>query len=646
MTSRLHSLIKKLKTSNLKLKTVLAFSYLIICRLVPALFIYKKVIQEERSRNVLGLIKEYKLLSNGVKNAKLKSQIRNHMHLCLSRIISVYPYLTMRNPKCQIRNSIFVIQYSIFKKYLGMLLGLFLVVFGFTNVYAQNQIITPEPSSISVGPGSEFSFSVKYDVSDGNNMLTGIGIRIHYNSDILEYVEFSNVFDKGSPNITGTPQDDTENWDNDYDTDKILIIFWSGSNWPGEDLPLTLFDITFKVKQGVGLGVDTFINFTAPDTASGYGFESTPIKVKIEEGANHPPVAEDQSVETYKNTSVDITLKATDEDNDLLTYSIVDNPDHGTLSNFDSDAGTVTYTPDTDYTGSDSFTFKASDGKEDSNVATVSITVVEGEGYQSITPDPISINAGPGDEFTFSVMYDASSNALTGIGFYIHYSSNFLDFIEVSNVFEKGFMGLIGPEDDIDDRDNNPITNKRFLVSWEDLTPPPSWPGSKLPLSLMDITFHVKEWICPPFETSINFTKKDTAQGYAFLSTPMKLHIVSFHLDIDDNGEVEALTDGLLVIRYLFGFRGEDLIDGAIGANANRYDPDEIADWIETGILEEYLDIDDNGAVTSLTDGLLVIRYLFGFRGEDLVIGATGPDGKRTESSEIVEYIEENLMPF
>ena len=206
-------------------------------------------------------------------------------------------------------------------------------------------------------------------------------------------------------------------------------------------------------------------------------------------------------------------------------------------------------------------------------------------------------------------------------------------------------MGLTDPEDDIDDKDGNIFTDKRFLVAWADLTPPPSWPGTELPLSLMDITFHVKGWICPPLDTSINFSVKDTAQGYAFLSTPMKLHVVSFHLDIDDNGKVEALTDGLLIIRYLFGFTGEDLVDGAIGSGANRDNPDEIADWIETGILEGHLDIDDNGAVTPLTDGLLIIRYLFGFTGGDLVMGATDPAGGRISPDEIVDYIEEYLMP-
>ncbi len=39
--------------------------------------------------------------------------------------------------------------------------------------------------------------------------------------------------------------------------------------------------------------------------------------------------------------------------------------------------------------------------------------------------------------------------------------------------------------------------------------------------------------------------------------------------DVDGNGEKEALTDGLLLIRYLFGFRNDSLIANAIGIRAN-----------------------------------------------------------------------------
>jgi hypothetical protein len=41
-------------------------------------------------------------------------------------------------------------------------------------------------------------------------------------------------------------------------------------------------------------------------------------------------------------------------------------------------------------------------------------------------------------------------------------------------------------------------------------------------------------------------------------------------LDVDGNGVADALTDGLLIIRHLFGFTGNTLIDGAVATNCAR----------------------------------------------------------------------------
>jgi hypothetical protein len=89
---------------------------------------------------------------------------------------------------------------------------------------------------------------------------------------------------------------------------------------------------------------------------------------------NFPPVAINQQVTTSKNIAKAITLTASDPNNDPLTYSIVTQPAHGTLT---GTAPNLNYNPDTDYVGADSFTFKANDGIVDSNIATVSITVID-----------------------------------------------------------------------------------------------------------------------------------------------------------------------------------------------------------------------------------------------------------------------------
>ncbi len=90
------------------------------------------------------------------------------------------------------------------------------------------------------------------------------------------------------------------------------------------------------------------------------------------QAVNHAPVANNQSVTTAQNTAVGITLTATDADGNPLTFAIVAGPSHGSLS---GTAPNVTYTPASNYSGPDSFTFTANDGTADSNVATVSITV-------------------------------------------------------------------------------------------------------------------------------------------------------------------------------------------------------------------------------------------------------------------------------
>ena len=52
-------------------------------------------------------------------------------------------------------------------------------------------------------------------------------------------------------------------------------------------------------------------------------------------------------------------------------------------------------------------------------------------------------------------------------------------------------------------------------------------------------------------------------------------------LDIDGDGESKPLTDGLLLIRYLFGFSGDSLISGAIGDGAERDTAEEVEAYIK-----------------------------------------------------------------
>ena len=91
---------------------------------------------------------------------------------------------------------------------------------------------------------------------------------------------------------------------------------------------------------------------------------------------NDATVASNVSAATVENSNATIHLVASDADFDALTYAIVSSPTNGSLGTVVG--STVTYTPTNNYTGFDSFTFKANDGNSDSATRTVSIKVFEG----------------------------------------------------------------------------------------------------------------------------------------------------------------------------------------------------------------------------------------------------------------------------
>jgi len=100
--------------------------------------------------------------------------------------------------------------------------------------------------------------------------------------------------------------------------------------------------------------------------------DSVPATVPIKEAPNLPPVAESHSVTTTEDTPVEISLIGSDPDSDPLTYCMVTDPSHGSLIGTEPN---LIYTPSPNFYGSDSLTFKVNDGKADSALAIVSITV-------------------------------------------------------------------------------------------------------------------------------------------------------------------------------------------------------------------------------------------------------------------------------
>ena len=152
-----------------------------------------------------------------------------------------------------------------------------------------------------------------------------------------------------------------------------ITVTWTGANeyFGGENTQYGQHQI---ILEGGALQPDTFVN-------------------------HDPTVADLNLTLSQGEVLTEVPFKAMDADYDLLSFTVVDGPDHGTFgqeTRFDGNfypfhqghyftslhyhadflsGNLFHYTPDAGFTGTDSFTVRATDGQGNSNVATITITV-------------------------------------------------------------------------------------------------------------------------------------------------------------------------------------------------------------------------------------------------------------------------------
>jgi len=148
---------------------------------------------------------------------------------------------------------------------------------------------------------------------------------------------------------------------------------------PGSPIPLPGSPAIDHGSPTIGTGVHDCINVdqkghARPSDGNGDGVARCDIGSRETDAADQAPVAKDDTLVVDENQSADGALHATDADGGPLYFYFVDYPGHGSLS-FKDTSGLYTYTPDKNYSGSDSFTFVATDGSNASDPATVSVTV-------------------------------------------------------------------------------------------------------------------------------------------------------------------------------------------------------------------------------------------------------------------------------
>ena len=241
------------------------------------------------------------------------------------------------------------------------------------------------------------------------------------------------------------------------------------------------------------------------------------------------------------------------------------------------------------------------------------------EGHQFIGGSHAKPSYAPGASVQLPLLYDTGNNDpnLSGLTLNVHYDSSVLT--PIGDGVRSQLDATITSSQvfaDTADLDGDPSTDKLIELIWG--TFDSSFPATPLPTAVATVEFNTSTQKTDPLtgqpmSTMLNTTATETAIDYEFISTTTTLEATPFSLDVDGDGDVTTLGDGLMIIRKLFGsaFGGDALTHKARSEEASR-STEQIHAFIQVGIESGALDVDNDGQVTALGDGLMVIRRLFG----------------------------------
>jgi hypothetical protein len=154
--------------------------------------------------------------------------------------------------------------------------------------------------------------------------------------------------------------------------------------------------------------------------------------------------------------------------------------------------------------------------------------------------------------FFLKVIYHVTDNnkLLQGVGFNIHYNSDFFETVDVEHYYEYSVIGkpLISEESDLA-YDDDPETNSRITLGWA-AAGSPSWPFQTLPIELMTIKFKLKDNIGYKI-SHFNVTKNSKDYRYSFKGYPYQISINKLLTpDINNDAQVNTIDAILLLQRF------------------------------------------------------------------------------------------------
>ena len=147
-----------------------------------------------------------------------------------------------------------------------------------------------------------------------------------------------------------------------------------------------------------------------------------------------------------------------------------------------------------------------------------------GEQLVSFTPADLSILSGEIE--TLQMNYDVLSGEkqTTGLTLRIHYNSKQIESLSLKDMYGEGLLGQdYSAKEDIDDFDNDPLTDKYLSVGWVGLTG--NWPAViPPPMNLGKIVIKSRSEL-DSSETFINVSANSTPPGYLLVANKLTIHI-------------------------------------------------------------------------------------------------------------------------
>ncbi|MGV0714852.1 Ig-like domain-containing protein [Mycolicibacterium sp. XJ662] len=232
---------------------------------------------------------------------------------------------------------------------------------------AGNGTVAVANGVITYTPDRDFNGadSFTYTVTDGNGGTATATVYVTVNpvNDAPVAVDDAVTVDEDS----GATVVDVLGNDTDIDDDDLSVTA-AGAAGNGT---VTLVDGVLTYTPDTDFhGTDSF-TYTISDSNGGTATATVTVTVKP---VNDDPVAVDDDVATDEDTPVVIDVLANDDDidRDELAVAEVEAPNNGSVTVSD---GKITYTPNADFHGTDSFTYTVSDGNGGTSTATVYVTV-------------------------------------------------------------------------------------------------------------------------------------------------------------------------------------------------------------------------------------------------------------------------------